>query len=320
MRHIGLAAWALAVGLAAPRFAIAEDLPAWAYPVNPPGAAVEEVDAGPRRVPDSDITLRLAQVRDMFAAPDWHPGDHPPMPAVVARGRAPSLYACAYCHRADGPGGPENANLTGLSVDYIIEQLAAFRDGARKTSEPKRAFVGLMAQVARAATDQEARDAAGYFASVPYHSMVDVVEAATVPKTIVKDWHMALAPGGGTEPIGARIIEIPDDPDRFVSRDARVRFTAYVPPGSIAKGEALAASGDSGRSVPCGICHGPDLKGMGPAPAIIGRSPSYVARQLFDMKAGNRTGGNAALMQPVVEKLTVDDMLALAAYTASLKP
>jgi cytochrome c553 len=46
----------------------------------------------------------------------------------------------------------------------------------------------------------------------------------------------------------------------------------------------------------------------------------YVFRQLNDIKTGSRAGANAELMQPVVAKLTQDDMLAIAAYLASLSP
>src|SRR5262249_50809266 len=88
--------------------------PAWAYPVNPPGLKVTPDDGTPRRVPGSTATFTLTQVRDRQFSPDWHPDEHPPQPEVVARGRAPDVPACGFCHRADGPGGPENANLMGL--------------------------------------------------------------------------------------------------------------------------------------------------------------------------------------------------------------
>jgi cytochrome c553 len=60
--------------------------------------------------------------------------------------------------------------------------------------------------------------------------------------------------------------------------------------------------------------------GMGPIPGLAGRSPSYLVRQLYDMQHGLRTGEWASLMLPVVSKLTTDDMLAIAAYLASLDP
>ena len=147
-----------------------------------------------------------------------------------------------------------------------------------------------------------------------------VVEAKMVPQTYVTGFHLAAIKSGEQEPIGQRIIEVPNDLEQFVSRDTRASFTAYVPEGSIRKGQALAADGGGGKTVQCGICHGPDLKGVGPIPGIAGRSPSYTFRQLYDFKHGTRAGTGAALMKPMVEKLTVEDMLNLAGYAASLAP
>jgi cytochrome c553 len=43
-------------------------------------------------------------------------------------------------------------------------------------------------------------------------------------------------------------------------------------------------------------------------------------RQFVDFQTGARNGSTAALMKPVVEHLTIDDMIALAAYLASQAP
>jgi len=120
-------------------------------------------------------------------------------------------------------------------------------------------------------------------------------------------------------PCGA-VLEVPEDLEQFVSRDSRSRFIAYIPTGSIQKGKALASTGDGGRTVQCAICHGPDLRGLGPIPGIAGRSPSYLVRQLYDFQHGTRAGIGSALMKPTVAKLTLEDMVALAAYAASLEP
>jgi len=53
---------------------------------------------------------------------------------------------------------------------------------------------------------------------------------------------------------------------------------------------------------------------------IAGRSPSYIVRQLYDFKLGARAGIGSALMKPTVERLTMEDMVSLAAYVASLTP
>ena len=70
----------------------------------------------------------------------------------------------------------------------------------------------------------------------------------------------------------------------------------------------------------CRSCHGADLRGVGPVPGIAGRSPSYIARQLFDMQAGTRHGEWSDLMKPVVAKLTEDDLVNLSAYVSSIQP
>jgi cytochrome c553 len=60
--------------------------------------------------------------------------------------------------------------------------------------------------------------------------------------------------------------------------------------------------------------------GLGPIPGIAGRSPSYLARQLYDMKHGTRRGEWTELMKSVVDHLSDDDLLNIAAYTASVRP
>ncbi|SDD90418.1 Cytochrome c553 [Bradyrhizobium brasilense] len=303
---------------AAGAFAQSQDGPqAWAYPVNPPNFQRTPDDGTIRRVPDSAAGFTLTQVRDLFAAPDWHPDDHPPMPEIVATGRKPDVFACGVCHRADGPGGPENASLFGLSAEYIMQQTAEFKTGIRTNSVP-RVATDLMIKLSKAVTDQELREAATYFASIKPRSNIAVVETDTVPKTRVRDLFLAPLDGAGKEPIGPRIVEIPDNVEHFVSRDSRARFIAYVPAGSVQKGRALAANSD--LRVQCAACHGADLKGTAVAPGIAARSPTYMFRQLYDFKSGARKGANSELMKPVVENLSIDDMIALVAYSASLMP
>jgi len=124
--------------------------------------------------------------------------------------------------------------------------------------------------------------------------------------------------GTSREPLGNRIIETPADVARTDLRDPHSGFIAYVPKGAVAKGRQIAATGNGGRALACTVCHGPKLLGVGPIPGIAGRSPSYVARQLYDMQRGARHGVMASLMKPVVARLGAQDILNIAAYTASL--
>ncbi len=296
----------------------------WAYTVNPPpppGAkpAPAPADTTPRTVPGSAVSLTVAQTRDAYNPPDWHPGAHPPMPASVAHGRPKEMRACGFCHLVNGQGRPENASLAGLPAAYIIQQMADFKNGDRKSAEPRMGPPNAMIQDAKAATDDDIRTAAAYFSSFPYRKWIRVVEAKDVPKTRIAG-SMHVPDGEGTEPLGQRIIEVPEDLRRTELRDAASGFVAYVPAGSIAKGEALVKTGGNGRTLACGTCHGADLKGLGPVPPLAGRSPSYTVRQMFDMQHGVRKGPWSALMKAAVEKLTLDDMIAIAAYTASREP
>ncbi|MGA7264737.1 MAG: hypothetical protein WA709_21675 [Stellaceae bacterium] len=317
------AALALGVALCATPLIVraqADAPPAWAYPVNPPDFKLSPDDGTPRHVPDSTAAFTLTQARDLFFALDWHPSDHPPLPDIVAHGRKPDVMACGVCHRADGPGGPENASLAGLPVPYFVQQMADFKSGARTTSVPLRIPPQLMIKTAKGITDAEIEQAAAYFSGLKPRAVIKVVETATVPKTRVAGWFLAALPGGETEPIAGRIMEVPEDLERFELRDARSHFVAYVPPGSIEQGRQLASNGGNGKSAPCTICHGPELNGVGPIPGLAGRSPSYLVRQLYDFQHGTRAGPWSPLMAPDVINLTLDDMVALAAYAASLPP
>jgi cytochrome c553 len=296
----------------------AAEPPAWAYPVNPPDFKPAVDDGSLRHVPGSTRAYTLSQLRDFFMAPDWHPGDHPVMPVVVAFGRKPDVYACGFCHRADGRGGPENAGIAGLPAAYIVQQMADFKSGARKSSMPSRLPVAAMTALSVAASAVEIDTAAAYFSALRPAANITVVETAVVPKSYVTGWHLAALPGDEREPIGQRIIEVPENLEYFVSRDSRAHFIAYVPIGSVEQGRAVVAGG--GRTAACAGCHGPDLRGLGAIPPLAGRSPTYLVRQLYDFKHGSRAGSGSILMKPAVERLEIEDMISIAAYAASLPP
>lgn len=300
----------------------AEDPPAWAYPINPPDQKPPVDDGVPRRVPDSTASYSLGELTNMrlFTAPDWHPQDHPAMPEVVAKGRAPNVFACAYCHRADGAGGPDSASLAGLPASYILLQMADYKSGARSTSVLQREPQADMISLSKSMTAAEVLAAAAYFSSLKPKPTIRVVETATVPKTFVTNWHLAALTTAEREPIGQRIIEVPESLEQYERRDSRARFIAYAPIGSIAAGEDLVMNGGAGKTLPCATCHGKDLRGTGVVPPITGRSPSYMVRQLYDFRSGARVSLAGEPMKETVAKLTVEDMVAISAYLASLKP
>jgi len=290
-------------------------------------------DAGTiRHLAGSDGAFTLAQIHADYAPADWYPGDHPRMPDIVAHGKeAIGLRACGLCHYPNGQGKAENAPVTGLPVDYFLQQMADFRSGARKSADPNKANAFEMAAIAQGLTDAETKAAADYFGSIKFRPWVKVVETSTVPKFNAGLNGLFLqADGTVTEPIGQRLIEVPENrDDTFLLRNPRSGFIAYVPVGTLTRGEALVTLGGAtvvdgkivpGRTRECGVCHGADLRGVADVPPIAGREASYLVRQLYDMQQGTRKGEGAKLMKSVVANLTEEDMLAIGAYVASREP
>jgi cytochrome c553 len=293
---------------------IPNGLPSWAFnipdKVQPPGPE----PTGTVRVPGSTKEYDAAKIAGNANPPDWFPDEHGPAPRIV-KGEAGVTMACGSCHLMSGQGHPESADIAGLPAEYLIRQMNYFKSGARKDDS-------RMGPIAKATSDEDVRQSAEYFAALKPGTFVKVIETATPPKTYVNTAgrHRIASPGGGIEPIGHRIIETPEDPLRTQLRDPHSGYIAYVPPGSIPKGEALVKTGGSGKTIQCAICHGDDLKGLGEVPRIAGLQPVYVARQLICLQNGSSAGTAAALMKKVVAKLSEDDIIAISAYVGSLPP
>ena len=294
----------------------------WAYaipPAAPAGTPAAAPDTSLKHLSGSSGEFTRAQISDRFGPADWYPGDHPSMPDVVAHGKKPDVWACGLCHYPNGKGRQENAGVAGLPVEYFIQTMHDFRDGKRKSAEPRKNNSKLMMTFAMGMTDDEIKAAAEYFGAMKWTPWIKVIEATTVPKTHNNNG-MFLVEGNEKEPLGKRILETPIDGEATeVLRDPHSSFYAYVPPGSIKRGEALVTKASS-KTTQCGLCHGADLKGIGPVPGIAGRSPSYLMRQMNDMKQGARNGTWTQLMKPVVANLSEEEMLDIVAYTASRMP
>jgi cytochrome c553 len=304
----------LVIGAQAPPPA-SPNRPAWAFLVPDKEQPPSEESAGPIRVPGSAKTYTAKQIDDLANPPDWFPDEHGPLPKIVAGGLGPSMLACGACHLMSGEGHPESAGLAGMPVEYLVRQMADFKNGTR--IDPAR-----MNAISKLISDEDARKAAEFFASLKPTTWVKVVESTSVPKSYVSArGRMRLPlPSGGMEPLGNRIVELPEDASRAESRDPKSPFIAYVPMGSVEKGEQFVMTGGSGKSINCTICHGDGLKGLGDVPRLAGLHPLYIARQLYGFQTGQYTGTSSALMKKVVANLNADDMLALAAYAASLAP
>jgi cytochrome c553 len=287
--------------------------PPWAYPATDPGFQRPTDDGAVQHVPGSDQAFTRREITD------WFPEDHGPMPDIVAKGHRPNVLACDVCHLPNGYGHPESANIAGETPEYFFQQIKDMQSGKRQNVDPDRS--AGMVKVAKAMTDDEIKASADYYAAIKPKPWVTVKEAKTVPATFVGGGNMRFVkPDGGMEPLGQRIIEVPENAELVELRDDHSPFIAYAPVGSVKKGEALVTTGGNGKTLQCAICHGPDLKGVGTIPQIAGLHPTYIFRQLNDIQHGSRDGTQAQLMKAVVAKLSQDDMLNIAAYVASVTP
>jgi cytochrome c553 len=287
--------------------------PSWAFQVQAGSLPPESPE--PKTVPGSTRKYTPKEIDDIANPPDWFPDEHPPAPEVIVKGR-PGLPACGSCHLMSGFGHPESADLTGQTAAYFVQQMQDFRSGARQD------WAARMNAYAKALTDEEIQQAADYFAALPRQPFVRVVEAEMVPKTFVGQGRMRFvdpAAKGEMEPIGNRIITLPEDQDRARLRDPKSGFVAYVPPGSLERGKTLVETG-GGRTIPCAMCHGERLEGMFDFPRLAGVHPIYTARQLYHFKEGTRKGPNSAAMTGTVVALTDQDIVDISAYAASLPP
>jgi cytochrome c553 len=271
----------------------------WAYPVEPPPGA--NADAAPASRPINPQLIAATYT------------GLPRMPQVVARGKP---LPCMQCHLANGGSHPESAAIAGMSVNYIIEQVHAFRDGDRVDTR-----TGRMVLASKALSEKELKEAAEYYAAIgpDRQNWIKTVVSNDVPKGPAPfggggfRYH---APEGGMEPLPAGIVvEVAENDDLVRARDQiDGGFIQYVHPEDMALGEQVAAAGK------CGTCHGADYKGKGDVPRLAGQHSLYMIRQLKDMQTGARKDKNVPVMKPIVEKLSDREIVAVSAYLASKSP
>lgn len=299
-------------------------VPKWAFPTlrAEVPSSVRPGDTTRRTLAHSKQSFTNAQLRDFLNPPDWHPESHPPAPDVVLHARDEMKYACGLCHLPDGQGRSENATIAGLPEEYIRRQVAEIRSGARAPAAEFGA-AALMKTVVAAATDEEVAAAAKYFAGIRPRRQYTVVEAISVPRTYQAGGLYARRAGDGTEPLGHRMMEISDDIEHHELRDPNETFTVYVQPGTLAKGRALATTVRPDSPTRCATCHGSDLRGGAGGtvgPPIAGKSPLYLLRQLVGFRTKTRNGAMSAPMQFVTQRLSLEQMIAAAAYAGSRAP
>jgi cytochrome c553 len=304
--------------------AASANLPAWLFPIDPasikpPATPPKLDDAELLSIPDSTEKFTAARIGDLHNPPDWFPAEHGPMPDIVAKGRAPKVTACAFCHTPTGQGRPENSALAGLPEKYIREQLEDFKSGKRLPSGPEsyKPSRGMHA-IAVELTDEEIDESAKYFSQFKLARRSWIIESLRIPRAEPKDWIYEEVPG--TEDLEDRLLEVAPDITRHEKRDPKLQYNVYVPPGSTNRGKLIATAGGDKKAVACITCHGPNLKGLNDAPPIAGRFPTYLLRQLLAFKTGARTSDLSKQMVPVVEKLELNDLVDVAAYVGSLYP
>lgn len=287
---------------------------AWTAPlVAAPGAPVAEAVT----LPGSEKSLTQKQIDNPHDPADWYPELHPPMPDIVRHGdREKGLWACSLCHLASGYGHPESAALPGLSEEYLYKQLKAFQNWHRAD------WSGAMFLFLWGYEDDDLREAAKYFSAIEPGPVVRVVETEVVPETFIDvGWRTKIKDPENpkSEPIGQRLITLPDSEFLRTKRHPYATFVSYVPPGSLALGKAIAEEGTD-SSAACVTCHGQDMKGTEMGPFIAGQFPDYLLRQLRAFKWGTRreSGDQNGEMQQEVRYLSEQELLAVSAYVASL--
>jgi cytochrome c553 len=286
-------AWLLA-GALLPFGAMAADAPGpdWAFMTPDPNAPAPAAAGTPEAAPQASAGV----------------------PPIVVAGKGQEVRPCNTCHGPSGMGQPESANIRGLNADYFERQMLDFKSGAR--GGPR---ADGMTGIAKAMTDAEIKDVAAYYAGLKRMRWTNVSEAAVAPKTIVgRNSQRMRVEGGDTEPVGKRIIEFASSP-AAIRQTAEPAFLAFVPPGAVNAGRTIATTG-GGKTEACVGCHGDKLQGEDDIPYLAGRSPVYIARQLYSFKNGLRKTPLADTMKDIVSRLTDDDIIAVASFASTLDP
>jgi cytochrome c553 len=265
--------------------------------------------------PDANAPAPAAGGGGGGGAPVAPPAVQPGAMRIVLSGKGDAVRPCNTCHTPSGMGQPESANIRGLNAAYFARQMQDFKTGAR--GGPRSA---AMAGFAKGLTDNEIKQVAAYYAELKPARWTKVSEGATAPKTMVgRNSQRTKLPGNDTEQVGSRIVEFANTP-AAVRQMAEPAFVAYVPSGSLGGGKALVSTGGGGKTQACAGCHGDKLQGEDDVPGIAGRSPVYIARQIYSFKNNVRKGPMAEIMKNVVGKLSDNDVIAVASYVSSLNP
>ncbi|MCU7795741.1 MAG: cytochrome c4 [Candidatus Thiodiazotropha sp. (ex Myrtea spinifera)] len=102
---------------------------------------------------------------------------------------------------------------------------------------------------------------------------------------------------------------------------SQTRTTGTASADVVAAGEALYRAGNAETGVAaCMACHGPAGFGIPEAgfPALAGQNAAYTEKALKDFRSGARTNDMNKMMQGVVERMTDEEVAAVAQYIQGL--
>lgn len=104
----------------------------------------------------------------------------------------------------------------------------------------------------------------------------------------------------------------------FASLPAHIKVDETPNKALLERGKQLAELGDwDSYIVPCSTCHGPNNQGNGASfPQIAGQHASYIEKQLKDWRAGIRTNDPQLLMLSIAQRLSDNDIKAVASWLA----
>jgi len=192
--------------------------------------------------------------------------------------------ACASCH------GPEGNSIVGSfpklaqqHSSYLIQQLNAFKSGARKNP--------IMSGIAMSLDEQAIKDIAAYYAG----QKIAANPEPTLPNNDDDD-EEAAAPEQAVKP--KTMLEL------------------------LAQGADLYRNGDLAREVSaCVACHGPSGDGNLPAafPLIKSQQPDYLIKTLNDFKSGARTSNPENIMRMIAKKMTEEEIKAVSYRISTMK-
>ena len=301
------------------------EVPEWLFPIDPKSLEDESQAREARR---------RGAARDSRQQGEVHAGAHQRSVQRTrlaaershshARDRGARPQACGHGLRllphTDRPGTPGKFRAGRTARGVLQGATARLRSGKRKPTGPEAYLPSQnMLKIARAMTDAEIDASAKYFAQ-------QKLRAARVRDR--EPAHTARR---------ARGVDLRGSPRHRRSRRPAARShqrtratrTPRRSPGihrpMCRPAASTAASASSSRAMaarrqPCATCHLANLKGTDKIPPIAGRSPTYLLRQMLAFRNGRRTGEAAQQMKPVVEKLTLNEMIDVVAYLGSLVP